>query len=467
MSEEITVYCVPNDTNNKSVFRRVRELPGVEVRTVVCPPSARELYRMPFLADGRGARHFGADGIEEFVGRRLAAAGRPCKVRWGGGCRRRGSIMLRALTGVFAAIFRRANRERRSGRVVWVELPEVPGQRGGWISFPAHPSAVRLLESMGGIVADGGAPVEQIDLVQEAEMRVSARGGEPTVRMTFADGTAEVCRFGGWVGRSSGASRSEASRAVAERLRGLVRRYREGCDCRGDQYGSWGPCELCRESLGPEDECADAADRSRPGQEYPYSIVADPGTGHYVRRYPSGVVRHSYDFSKGNGPMPQLGHLKGLVEEHEGSVWIADATRPGGIDVRNLEVFVGSKGKVGRHTDGDSMVLAKMHMRFLDCAARRERGKGEWGRRGAGASDGPEPKRLGPELEGLWPKWVERYGDGAASPDGWVALDEARRARGARWREGLRDGMSRAPAAGARIVGHGTGNAEVGPSREG
>ena len=73
MSEEIVVYCVPDDPGNESVFQRVRGLPGVDVRVVVCPPSVRELYRMPFLADGRGARHFGVDGIEGFVARRLAA----------------------------------------------------------------------------------------------------------------------------------------------------------------------------------------------------------------------------------------------------------------------------------------------------------------------------------------------------------------------------------------------------------
>ena len=97
--------------------------------------------------------------------------------------------MLRALTGVFAAILRRANRERRSDRVVWAELLDVAGPHGGWVAFPAHHS-VCLLESKGG-------RVEEIALVQEAEMKVSVRG-EPTVRMTFTDGTAEVCRFGGW-----------------------------------------------------------------------------------------------------------------------------------------------------------------------------------------------------------------------------------------------------------------------------
>jgi hypothetical protein len=72
MNEGIVIYCVPDDSNNESVFQRVRELPGVEIRIVVCPPSVRDLYRVPFVADERGARHFGIDGIEGFVNRRLA-----------------------------------------------------------------------------------------------------------------------------------------------------------------------------------------------------------------------------------------------------------------------------------------------------------------------------------------------------------------------------------------------------------
>lgn len=145
--------------------------------------------------------------------------------------------MLRALTGVFAAIFRRASRERQSDRVVWLELPEAPPGRDGWTSLSAHQPGARLLESNGG-------SVRQIDLVREAEMRVSA-SGEPTIRITFLDGMAEVCCFGGWRMHSPG-----------DRLKGLVGRYRERCDCRGDQYGSWGPCDLCRESLAAPSDFA-------------------------------------------------------------------------------------------------------------------------------------------------------------------------------------------------------------------
>ena len=43
--------------------------------------------------------------------------------------------------------------------------------------------------------------------------------------------------------------RSDDKRLADGRLRSLVERYRESCACRGDQYGSWGPCELCKEPL--------------------------------------------------------------------------------------------------------------------------------------------------------------------------------------------------------------------------
>jgi len=46
--------------------------------------------------------------------------------------------------------------------------------------------------------------------------------------------------------------RSEAGvKPTDDRLRSLVERYRKNCACRGDQYGSWGPCELCRLAGAP------------------------------------------------------------------------------------------------------------------------------------------------------------------------------------------------------------------------
>lgn len=33
---------------------------------------------------------------------------------------------------------------------------------------------------------------------------------------------------------------------ILEQPEALLRRYAQECSCRGDQYGSWGPCELCK-----------------------------------------------------------------------------------------------------------------------------------------------------------------------------------------------------------------------------
>ena len=73
MKSSIVIYGVPNDANNERVTVRVRQLQNVQVRIVVCPPSTRELYRVPFLEDEQGARHFGVEGIERFVDERLQA----------------------------------------------------------------------------------------------------------------------------------------------------------------------------------------------------------------------------------------------------------------------------------------------------------------------------------------------------------------------------------------------------------
>lgn len=47
--------------------------------TVVCPPSVEDLYRMPFVREPDGGRHFGLEGIRRLAGRGrdpMAGAGR-------------------------------------------------------------------------------------------------------------------------------------------------------------------------------------------------------------------------------------------------------------------------------------------------------------------------------------------------------------------------------------------------------
>ena len=75
MSDGIVIYGVPNDDNNDRVRRTVVRLTGVNVSIVFCPPSVRDLYRMPFIEDEGGGRHFGVDGIDQYVTRRLAGQG--------------------------------------------------------------------------------------------------------------------------------------------------------------------------------------------------------------------------------------------------------------------------------------------------------------------------------------------------------------------------------------------------------
>ena len=73
MNGGIVIYGVPNDANNHVVQEKIRALRGVSVSVVVCPPSVCELYRVPFVQDEDGGRHFGMEGIERFVTRRLEA----------------------------------------------------------------------------------------------------------------------------------------------------------------------------------------------------------------------------------------------------------------------------------------------------------------------------------------------------------------------------------------------------------
>lgn len=75
MNEGIVIYGVPHDPNNDRAHQAIRKLTGVSISVVACPPSVRDLYRVPFITDEKGTRHFGIEGIERFVSRRLDAQG--------------------------------------------------------------------------------------------------------------------------------------------------------------------------------------------------------------------------------------------------------------------------------------------------------------------------------------------------------------------------------------------------------
>jgi len=67
----IVVYGVLGDAANDTVWRQLEQLHNVHLEFVVCPPSASELYRLPFITDERGSRYFGIDCIQDFVDHRL------------------------------------------------------------------------------------------------------------------------------------------------------------------------------------------------------------------------------------------------------------------------------------------------------------------------------------------------------------------------------------------------------------
>ena len=72
MNGGIVIYGIPNDPQNERARQAVQRLHGVSVNQVVCPPSVRDLYRLPFVKDENGGRYFGVEEIERFVTERLA-----------------------------------------------------------------------------------------------------------------------------------------------------------------------------------------------------------------------------------------------------------------------------------------------------------------------------------------------------------------------------------------------------------
>lgn len=65
--ENIVVYLIPDDPNNDRVQKELGKLSDVKISEIICPPGVRDLYRMPFITDGKGGRHFGVEGVDRFV----------------------------------------------------------------------------------------------------------------------------------------------------------------------------------------------------------------------------------------------------------------------------------------------------------------------------------------------------------------------------------------------------------------
>lgn len=73
MNEGIVIYGVPDDPNNDRANQAINKLTSVSVDWVICPRSVSDLYRVPFLTDEKGGRHFGVEEIERFVSKRREA----------------------------------------------------------------------------------------------------------------------------------------------------------------------------------------------------------------------------------------------------------------------------------------------------------------------------------------------------------------------------------------------------------
>lgn len=73
MNGVIVIYGTPDDPENDVARDALGKLTGVTLREVICPRSASDLYRLPFVKDENGGRHFGVPEIERFVHGRLSA----------------------------------------------------------------------------------------------------------------------------------------------------------------------------------------------------------------------------------------------------------------------------------------------------------------------------------------------------------------------------------------------------------
>lgn len=63
------MYGIPGDGDNHLAWELLEGLVEVDIRMVVCPPSAKDLYRMPFINDELAGRYFGLESIRRFAAR--------------------------------------------------------------------------------------------------------------------------------------------------------------------------------------------------------------------------------------------------------------------------------------------------------------------------------------------------------------------------------------------------------------
>lgn len=66
---QLRVWAIDDDPVNQVVYDLLTETLGVKVFWLLCPPGLRDFYRMPFVEDATGRRHFGVDDIRTWVER--------------------------------------------------------------------------------------------------------------------------------------------------------------------------------------------------------------------------------------------------------------------------------------------------------------------------------------------------------------------------------------------------------------
>jgi len=67
--KKITMYCIPNDSNNLIAEEMIKNIPDTQIKFIICPLFTKDLYRMPFISDEKGGRWFGITDIKEFIKR--------------------------------------------------------------------------------------------------------------------------------------------------------------------------------------------------------------------------------------------------------------------------------------------------------------------------------------------------------------------------------------------------------------
>ncbi|HBB65458.1 MAG TPA: hypothetical protein DCZ84_02385 [Candidatus Vogelbacteria bacterium] len=71
----IDLAIIPDDQENTEIAQELlAKLKGVDVNVHILPPGVKERVPTPFVRDETGYKHFGIEGINHFVQKRLQQA---------------------------------------------------------------------------------------------------------------------------------------------------------------------------------------------------------------------------------------------------------------------------------------------------------------------------------------------------------------------------------------------------------